>query len=132
MLGSAVLLNNIQRQFPIYWWTATDLRSLRAAHKTDGDIEKDPARIARVPTRQAPAANAPNIQHFAALDRDYDIFDTDRGIRILAHEVFIPDWLEVSNWEKQVLEVLSTRLQDEGASSIEAKASRDSSSDVGV
>ncbi|KND90043.1 Transmembrane protein [Tolypocladium ophioglossoides CBS 100239] len=29
MLGVALLVNNIERQFPVYWWTPEDLRQLR-------------------------------------------------------------------------------------------------------
>ncbi|KAM0548456.1 hypothetical protein ACHAPJ_009942 [Fusarium lateritium] len=36
MFGVAILVNNIQRAFPVYWWTPLDLRGVR----TEGEREK--------------------------------------------------------------------------------------------
>ena len=124
MLGSALVINNIQGRFPTYWWTPEDLRKQSSEGKSD--VEKAPERsIARVLTRQGPAAHAPVQQDFDALERKTIAESQDREIRVLDRGVFIPDWLQVTDWEKQVLEMLRIRL-------LEAKCSeKDSLPDSG-
>lgn len=38
-------------------------------------------------------------------------FDREREIKITAKHIIIPDWLEVDDWEKNVLEILRERLR---------------------
>lgn len=81
MLLVACLLNNIQRQFPLYWWTEHDLGSLRA-----GSVHAE---------KQA------SVLH---------VEDSEHAIRVSGREVIVPDSVTLTNDETQFLEALKGRL----------------------
>ncbi|KAF5660140.1 HPP family protein [Fusarium heterosporum] len=39
MFGVALLVNNVQRAFPVYWWTPVDLKSLRAERQMEKPVD---------------------------------------------------------------------------------------------
>jgi hypothetical protein len=92
LIGSVLLvavgciLNNIQRTFPVFWWTPVDLR----AHAISSDIE-----------RAATKGEKENEQE----NRE------GRGrIEIDGERILVPDWLELEYEEKAILEILRHRL----------------------
>jgi len=93
LLAVALLLNNIQRQFPVYWWTPADLR---LPLKVD-DIERVPSGADK--TEDAPTASSSITQ----------IMDEER-IVINKEHIFVPDWLALDDEEKAALEILHTKL----------------------
>jgi CBS-domain-containing membrane protein len=93
LLAVALLLNNIQRQFPVYWWTPADLR---LPLKVD-DIERVPSSAEK--TEEAPTASSSITQ----------IMDEER-IVINKEHIFVPDWLALDDEEKAALEILHTKL----------------------
>lgn len=105
MLASACVINNIHRRFPIYWWTPIDLTNhlhrrassgiekVSQAEKEDEISDTERGRLSRVKTREE--------AHF---DREHEI-------KITKKRVTVPDWLEVSDWERSVLEILRERLK---------------------
>lgn len=93
MLLSALVINNLQRQFPIYWWTPADLGKLRRP-----DIEKMPSH--RSSTRGRSSQD--DDKTFAAVDE----------VMITADKIQIPDWLFLAEEEMEILEVLRDRLRE--------------------
>lgn len=90
ILGSSLLvavgcvLNNIQRQFPIYWWTPDDLSG-----KGNDDIEQTPT-------------------------REGDTYAARSGARIAidAERIVVPDWLPLEYEEREILEILRIKLKE--------------------
>ncbi|KAE9381672.1 HPP-domain-containing protein [Stipitochalara longipes BDJ] len=101
LLGSVLLVavgcvtNNIQRQFPMYWWTAADLRRPK-----EDDIERkgdNHGKEAGFPE------SLPSEQYFG--EGRPHILISDRHIEI-------PDWLSLDAEERSMLEVLRSKLKE--------------------
>jgi len=92
MLGVACVLNNIQRQFPIYWWTAADLSTPKPK---DIDVEK-------IIGEEVEIAMS-NLQHHV---------EGDTKIMIDDERIIIPNWIELNPEEISILEVLRLRLHE--------------------
>ncbi len=90
MLASACIVNNIQRTFPVYWWTPEDLSG-----KVD-DIEKVLA---------YPESDVGTFSHAEYLKHD------EPRVTINGDHIIIPHWLSLGDEEKAVLEVLRTRIR---------------------
>ncbi|KPI45210.1 uncharacterized protein AB675_2499 [Cyphellophora attinorum] len=121
MLTAALIINNLTRRFPVYWWTPADLKSIKAQRKAKaaagnsddgrgGDIEK---------ASEAAAAEARHNSNAAAKRTDSAPSDTGefvghkgRQIIIDAEKIVIPDWLQADEWEVQILEILHQRLKN--------------------
>lgn len=93
-LVSSLLINNIQRQYPLYWWTAADLRK----KTSDTDIEKIPPSISG-----ASSTSTGMTQH-------EDVVGP--VIRIFPSDILVPESISLSREETAVLEVLRNRLRD--------------------
>lgn len=89
MQATALLLNNIQRRFPVYWWTAHDLRK-RPMEDEESAREKEGG---------TPSASEDSIS------------DMPEQVIVRKGEVFVPDNLWVSAEEREMLETLSERIQ---------------------
>jgi len=95
MLFVGLFVNNIHRRFPVYWWTPINLRELQRRRK-EGDVESD-----ATPEKMA------NIL------RDGD--QSAGGlINISAYEVNVPEDMELSEEEVEILERLKERLRKRG------------------
>jgi hypothetical protein len=110
LIGSALLvavgcvLNNIQRTFPVFWWTPVDLRT----HAVSSDIERAVSKGEKEDERE---------------NRE------GRGrIEIDGEKILVPDWLDLEYEEKAMLEMLRHRL-GEGRDLVGAR-SRDSARTV--
>jgi HPP family len=109
MLASACIVNNIHRRFPVYWWTPVDLgdaynrrprsgiEKVSEAEKEDDKSDAGSGRLSRIKTREE--------VHY---DREHEI-------RISATRITIPDWLEINDWERNVLGILRERLKVDSA-----------------
>ncbi|KAF2789607.1 hypothetical protein K505DRAFT_252972 [Melanomma pulvis-pyrius CBS 109.77] len=99
MLGVGLGVNNVQRRFPLYWWTPVDLRELQRRRRRDGraDVENDvqPEKIVDVV-------------------REGEEKVSLGGIRIEAWGVEVPEDLVLSKEEAMLLEVLRERLRKRG------------------
>jgi hypothetical protein len=97
LLGSSLLiavgcvLNNIQRQFPIYWWTPDNLN-----RKGKDDIERAPTEEGDNPGRSSTETHVAGAGGRIVID----------GERIV-----IPDWLPLEYEEREMLEILKTKLR---------------------
>lgn len=103
MLGSACIINNIHRRFPVYWWTPQDLsdefhRGPSSGIETASQAEKE----------QSDAASG----HLNRMKTKEEIhYEHEHEIKITADRIVIPDWLEIDDWEKNVLQILRHRLK---------------------
>ncbi|KAI9650242.1 hypothetical protein NHQ30_000255 [Ciborinia camelliae] len=90
LVATACVVNNLQRTFPIYWWTPHSLSS-----RAEDDIEKTPERISEA---EEPPQNQQTQE--------------EGEIRIDKHRIVVPNWLTLEYEEKAILEVIQTRLQE--------------------
>lgn len=97
LLAVALLLNNIQRQFPVYWWTPADLK--RAAPKPD--VERAAASGTPVKEEQ---------EQERASDSNTQVVHDDDRILIDKERLIIPDWLALEDEERETLEILHQKL----------------------
>lgn len=111
MLGAAMLINNIERRFPVYWWTPENLRQsnslFRRRHSTTkaaeagADDSKPEASSERYTSDlEAPAekeSKREDIEHAA-------------DIIIKPGQVIVPEHVYLTQEEEQYLETLCKRL----------------------
>jgi hypothetical protein len=100
MCGVACVVNNLQRSWPVYWWTPVDLDRLKEERKgkVAEDVEKD-------------AEAEDNIERTG---REMIVIDGSR--------IVIPGWMTLGVEEKAVLEVLRSRLE-RGLETLNSRAS---------
>lgn len=92
MLGVGLLVNNVMRQWPVYWWTGMDLGRAKR-----GDEETVPDGRGGVERRETEG------------ERKYD--QDDERIQITGAEVLLPEDLSLNVEETKVLERLRERLR---------------------
>lgn len=93
MLGAALVINNIQRQFPMFWWTPRDV----GRKKGPPDIEK--------------TSEVPQESRERRLSRAVGLL-RENSIVITPDRVVIPDGFMLGLEEKGILEVLRDRLRN--------------------
>lgn len=99
MLLVSLIINNIQRQFPVYWWTPDDIR-----REKDVDIEKPPKGIITTGEEQLDAPGR------------YKLIVT-------ADHVTVPDQISLSPKEVKVLEGLRDRIREQRSSELHRRPS---------
>ncbi|CZS91295.1 related to HPP family protein [Rhynchosporium agropyri] len=97
MLAVACVVNNIQRTFPIYWWTPVDLNPKTG--KPNGDEEKQ--------DKDEKNANSNSSSSFD----DY-VQGTDGRIVIDGEHIAVPSWVELGPEERLMLDVLRQKLRE--------------------
>lgn len=97
----ALLLNNIQRRFPAYWWTPKEVGQRWQTQSTSeggkGESEFDIEKGAK-------------WQHVASKHRDGDEGQGKQGILIAKGLISVPDDMHFTSEEKVFLEELCIRL----------------------
>ena len=88
-LVTSLLLNNIQRQYPTYWWTPADM----GRKKKPGDVEK---------SSSSKMSLNPEMQHVEETEEPV--------IKITKDGVSMPDCIYFADEEMDILEVLHQRL----------------------
>lgn len=91
MLAVACIINNIQREFPMYWWTPVDLLQLKQS-----DLEKQKNGSNEVITRNSTLNN-----HVETEDAKI-IIDDER--------IVVPDWIALDSEDRAMLEALRLKL----------------------
>lgn len=91
ILPVALLINNIQRRFPVYWWT--------------------PHSLARPKLEDAESVRHEKAPSVKATESEDSITDAPEQIIIRRGEVLMPDNLWISAEEREVLERVSQRIQ---------------------
>lgn len=92
MIVVGLLLNNIQRQFPVYWWTPLDIRRAKKE-----DLETVPNGRGGLERRET---------------EEEQIYDQPYGkIEITGAEVILPETMSLNKDEAELLERLRERLR---------------------
>jgi hypothetical protein len=105
MLISACVINNIQRQFPIYWWTPVALDDEQHRRPSPG--------IERLSQAEMEEKSGKDHSRSSSMKtRDEIHLDPEHELKVSAKTIIIPDWLVLDDWEKNVLEIVRTRLME--------------------
>jgi len=94
ILVTSLLVNNIQRKYPTYWWTPVDLSKGK-----ETDIE------------ELPSANSSPLKDGTAEGEEEKGSAT---IRVTSDKIIVPEHLYLAAEEQGILEILRERL-DQGA-----------------
>lgn len=95
MVAVACVLNNIQRQFPMYWWTPMDLSKPKAC-----DIE----RVDKNGEVEGSNASTGSTYTYEKHDKD--------SILIEGGQIYIPASLSLDSEEHSMLEILRSKLEE--------------------
>jgi len=98
MVGVALVINNIQRKFPSYWWTPQDV-----GRKKKPDIET---------ASQAASEKKEADKDFVKTISRSDPIDVFRSIVITTEHVTLPDGFTLGPEEVGVVEILRNRLRE--------------------
>lgn len=126
MLGVAMLVNNIQRRFPIYWWTPEDLRQkrpmfLRRKQDPESGLAKDEAEDKSKPqeplekvasesvTNGSQATGQSEPEEAEAAPVQHHKHDLNEVV-IRPGQVIVPHSMFLTQEETQLLETLSKRV----------------------
>ncbi|KAK5789214.1 hypothetical protein VI817_008338 [Penicillium citrinum] len=88
MLSAALLVNNIQRRYPLYWWTSQPL-----SRRHDADVESDNDKPAQVGSQY-----------------EESLTDVPRRVVVERGDIWVPNGVFVSAEERRVLDRISARL----------------------
>lgn len=118
MLGAALVINNIERQFPVYWWAPEDLRqpnsmfrrrsSKKKAAETEGEVKPDASSGEDRYVSDVEAAAAAKDEEENQEEREDRIYAAD--IIIKPGQVIVPEHIYLTQEEQQYLEMISKRL----------------------
>lgn len=139
MLASAMVVNNLYKRFPLYWWTPADLSKVGTGEKdivSVKDVEKGKLETdsqsnmfsdSETEFETIQQAAEPRTQSDPAKARSHDseILDTSEKkqlrrihedpelkIQIEVDRIVVPDWMSLSQWEVDVLEGFQTKLKE--------------------
>ena len=96
----SLLINNVQRQYPTYWWTPAKLGKIQQPF----DIEKTTEHQSSGRTSQASLRET----------TDGSEGTSELIIKITPHSLVIPDHIFLAGEEKDILQVLQERLEGLG------------------
>lgn len=112
MLAVAMIFNNIQRRFPVYWWTATDLSK---KPKPDAQAKAEAGEV-----KANGATNGAANGATAALPKQQETKEDTAAVEHKQHDnseavikpglVVLPKNIQLTPEEKTLLEKLSRRL----------------------
>ena len=111
----SLLLNNIQRQYPMYWWTPAELG--KPKKHTEGDIEKEPKRSTSETSSSSQEGPYPHHRKEVL------------AITINAHHVEVPNDLYLAEEETELLEILRNRLRETLPAAAESETTSGDSKD---
>jgi hypothetical protein len=93
MVGVACVLNNIQRQFPMYWWTPVSL-----SRPKTGDIEKV--------NEKGEIEDSDGSGFYGYMKHD------KASIMIDGSHIYVPAWISLDNEEQSMLEILRGKIAE--------------------
>jgi len=105
MLLVSLVINNIQRQFPMYWWTPLDLKKEKVQ-----DVEEWPDAQGGVERKKSE-------------EEQEEENEKTNEIRISAFDVFLPEELSLNKDEAEFLEGLMNRLRSRQRDTLRRHAS---------
>ncbi|GAB7362143.1 hypothetical protein MBLNU230_g2169t1 [Neophaeotheca triangularis] len=106
MLIIALMVNNIARQYPVYWWSPQEVgqkwrRRKVADEEAEKEIEKEPEQS------EDTASSKRSLQRELS---NLTMVEGGRRIILSGNTAEMPDYFELSSEEVRVLEALQTRL----------------------
>ncbi|KAL6872899.1 HPP domain-containing protein [Trichoderma novae-zelandiae] len=113
MLGAALVINNIERRFPVYWWAPEDLRQSnsmfrrRSSKKKAAEAEPKPADASSGEDRYVSDVEA-NAAAENEEEKEDRVYAAD--IIIKPGHVIVPEHVYLTQEEQQYLETISMRL----------------------
>lgn len=112
MLVVALLVNNIERRFPIYWWTPESLTKERHDSKEPKkSIEDSEAGNQEAQSEQEPSHDLSALERQTTLHGETEVIRTEEmEIVIRRGGVMIPDGMQIRQEEMQWLMGLADRL----------------------
>jgi hypothetical protein len=146
MLVSALVINNVFRRYPVYWWTSADLKAIhdqRRGASASGDVEKasktaQQSEAGMTKTRED-EAEAEKLRHASQSEgddassleqsqylqqaREKLLATKEHQILIGRDSITVPDWLQADAWEIQILDTLQQRLRNGGMQANDAQDS---------
>ncbi|KAM0263566.1 hypothetical protein ACHAQJ_001185 [Trichoderma viride] len=115
MLGAAMLINNLERRFPVYWWTPEDTRQanpiFRRRHsKTAAEAAAGESKPEDVGSGEEIYVS--DIEANASADKELEREDTIHAADIIIKpgQVIVPEHVYLTQEEQQYLETLCKRL----------------------
>lgn len=112
MLASALVVNNLYKRFPTYWWTPADLSKVG---------KKDVVKVSEAEKGRAGSDSSEGSERRVGQEE----FDTrekklakgvheEAELRIVIEEgrIVVPDWMSLSSWQVSVLEEFQGKLRD--------------------
>lgn len=89
----ALIINNIQRQYPLYWWTSHPLSRKQREMEDEEKKRVHHKRVSDIPS------------HY-----EESLTDEPRRIILELGEILVPDGVFLSEEEKEVLETIADRI----------------------
>jgi CBS-domain-containing membrane protein len=111
MLGAALLINNLERRFPIYWWSPEDLRKPNSLFRRRHSKKK--AAEAAADETKPEEANERYVSDLeAATDKEAEREDAQHAADIIIKpgQVIVPEHVYLTQEEQQYLETICKRL----------------------
>jgi hypothetical protein len=116
MLGAAMLINNLERRFPVYWWTPEDLRQanpiFRRRHSKKKAAEDAASESKPEEGSSGEERYVSDIEANANTDNDLEKEDTIHAADIIIKpgQVIVPEHVYLTQEEQQYLETICKRL----------------------
>ena len=98
VLVTSLMINNIQRRYPTFWWTPENVGKA----VKENDIEKVPTMTTRISDKSSSLAGA--VMRIGSTAGD--------SIGITADDLTVPDGFYLAGEERCTLEILQNRLRD--------------------
>ena len=97
-LITSLMVNNIQRRYPTFWWTPANVGKT----SKERDIEKAPTVVASISGSSTSLAGV--VTHIESTGGS--------SIRITADDIVVPDGFYLAGEERSTVEILQDRLRD--------------------
>ncbi|KAK2766089.1 hypothetical protein FQN54_007604 [Arachnomyces sp. PD_36] len=104
MLSTALVLNNIQRQFPRHWWTPQDLRRKRTLEQIEGVTEGEGGK------NKIGSADSSGGENYESSMEEGGIVMPEEGVMVRRGQVLVAYGVELSETEREVLAQISNRI----------------------
>lgn len=101
MVVTALLINNIQRQFPIWWWTELPLTP--PSKQQDEEKGDDEVTLRKTQSMDSEWTEKASVQHHEHVKKD--------TIAITSGEIHVPSYIQLSAEEFAFLEVLKMKFE---------------------
>ena len=108
----SLLVNNIQRRYPTYWWTPADLAKVRRGER---DIEKV--------SSSAGMSDASSGERYVNGTKPMEVgAEGDCMILLTPERIVVPGFLMLAFEEREVLEILRNRLTQGGGKHVDSES----------